>query len=186
MYFCERLEPKRYEVEISKRSSLGPVQLLQIELQVNAEVTERCEALPLAAGRIAEGVRNERQGRGDAVILEPAAHAVPISEQVLARQDQLEGRVCYGAGAGRGLRIVLGAGDSPPTENRQDPDEHPHPGDCPSLHKHFFSFLFCYQNEPFRKSKNCAGYFSAKGEILPRMHWRCRPLGNLEVALSVS
>ena len=43
---------------------LGPYSFSKSKLQVNAEVIERCEALPLAAGRITESIRNERQASG--------------------------------------------------------------------------------------------------------------------------
>src|ERR1700682_483692 len=75
-----------------ERATLRPPQLLEIEAQVKADVVSRGEALPLATGWITKGVGDKRKSRSDAVFLEPAAHAVPVAEQVLARQDQLERR----------------------------------------------------------------------------------------------
>ena len=39
---------------------------------------------------------------------------------------------------------------------------------------------------PFQPWRHCTPSFPATGEILPRRHWRCRPRGTLEGALSVS
>src|SRR5258708_32946694 len=54
---------------------------------------------------------------------------VPVAEQVLARQDQLERRICQDTCSGRGSRGILGTGCSRPTEERKDGDGDAPPGD---------------------------------------------------------
>jgi hypothetical protein len=98
------------------------VQLPEIDYQVEPEVAGPSEALLLAAGRIAEGVGDERDTRIDAVVLEPRAGAEPVSKHVPARQDELEGSIREGACAGRGARGVLGVGDGRPAEDHQECD----------------------------------------------------------------
>src|SRR5260370_93711 len=83
----------------------------------------------MAAGRIAKGVGEGGQRRGDTVLLKPRACTVPVAEQVLAGQDQLERRICQGARSGRGARGVLGTGGDRPTEERKDGDGDAPPGD---------------------------------------------------------
>ena len=79
-------------MESTNDPPLSPYSFSKSKLQIDPQVADRCEALSLAAARITESVRNERQRRSDAVVLEPGARAVPVSQQVLARQDQLEGQ----------------------------------------------------------------------------------------------
>ena len=98
------------------------MELPEIEYQVEAEVAGPSEALLLAAGGIAEGVGDERDTRIDTVVLEPRAGAEPVSQQVPARQDELEGGIREGARAGRGARGVLGVGDGRPAEDHQECD----------------------------------------------------------------
>src|SRR5260370_23300363 len=99
---------------------MGPVELLEIEVQVKAEVAALSEALLLAASRIAKGVGEGGQRRGDTVLLKPRACTVPVAEQVLAGQDQLERRICQSPPSLRGARGVLGArADRPPHERQQ-------------------------------------------------------------------
>jgi hypothetical protein len=89
-----------------ERAAPQPGELLQVKQQVQAEIVGPREALLPAAGRIAEGVGDERHGRRDAVIFQPGAQAIPVAEQVCAGQGQLERRWRQGAGAG-GIRMKL-------------------------------------------------------------------------------
>ena len=64
------------------------------------------------------------------MLLEPTAYTVPVAEQVLAGQDQLERRFCHSACSGRDTRDdVLGTGATRPTEEREDGD-----GSAQALH----------------------------------------------------
>ena len=56
------------------------------------------------------------------MVFEPCAGAVPISEQVLARQEQLKGQQCQGARAGGRLRVIFGARPRRPPEEYDDRD----------------------------------------------------------------
>src|SRR5881296_80762 len=131
MSSLERLEPKRVPRRRCRVSRGESEHLLKIEYQIEAEIARPSEALSHAADRIAEGVGDERQGRGDAVVLERRACAVPVSEQVLLGQDELEGRVGQSACAGRRSRGVLGMDGGRPAEDYQERD-----GDAASIYGH--------------------------------------------------
>jgi len=105
---------------------------------------------------------------------------------VLARQEKhLECVSAVGGSGcpGRGMRIVLGAGDSPPpNRDRQDPDEGHHSGRLSGRTGLFSvaSFLFAIRKRAFFfpevRSWRAAALFGQRLEILPRMHWRrCAP-----------
>ena len=106
----------------------------------------RCpEALSPAAGRIAERIHNERHRRRNAVIFEPRPGAVPVPSKCRSAGGRAGRAYRPRRGSRQGLANVLGVGDGRPAEDHQDPDEDVSPGDCPGLHRHFFSFLFGYQ-----------------------------------------
>lgn len=77
--------------------------LLEIEAEIDAEVAGPSAALSLTAGRIAEGIGDERHRGGDTVILEPGARAEPVPQQVPAGQGKLERRISEGTRVGRSL-----------------------------------------------------------------------------------
>ena len=93
-------------------------------------------ALLLSADRIPEGVGDESDTRIDAVVLEPRACAQPVSKQVAAWQNELEGDIGQAARAGRSARGapglggrgiargVLGLGDDRPAEDHQNDDRY--------------------------------------------------------------
>ena len=62
------------------------------------------------------------------MILQPGARAKPISEQVLARQDQLEGCCRYWSRTGGRFGNIFSAHPSRRAEEYDDKDRNPGPG----------------------------------------------------------
>ena len=87
------------------------IELPEIEHQVDAEVAGPFEAAwLLSAYWIPEGVGDERDTRIDAAVLEPRTCAQPVSQQVAAWQNELEGDIGQAARGGRSARGVMGLG----------------------------------------------------------------------------
>src|SRR4030095_1135262 len=120
-----------------ERATGEPEQLPEIEHQVDAEVAGPFEAAwVLSADRIPEGIGDESDTRIDAVVLEPRTRAQPVSKQVAAWQNELEGDIgqaARGSGSARGVlglagrgsvRGVFGVGGDRPAEDHQNNDSY--------------------------------------------------------------
>src|SRR5262249_44012216 len=99
------------------------------------------------------------------MVLEPCARAIPIPEQVLARQDELKRQRSQGSRSG-GRFGNFRARSSRPVEEYYDHDRNA--GQGLFMHESYSSFAYGYRDGSFGTSSDRVAWSCAKDEILPR------------------